>query len=221
MAKFYFKSLLYLILIYSSLLQAQSSETTVLKKRIEELEEQLVQEKRKNDALKQEQAQFQEVIHGLQQTLFAPDLFLEPTEILLEVVRAKYQAQEISEFEWVLSEAFLEQAKWLQEEKNEYEAFYKRLMALATKRYNKSQKKLKTFFKACGLLERKTKKSSFRVPIKKEWLEGDQERREELKEFEQNATPPELKLSHWLNSEALNVDHLKGKVVLLNFWAPW
>ena len=32
---------------------------------------------------------------------------------------------------------------------------------------------------------------------------------------------PELKLTEWFNSKALTPDDLKGKIVIVNFWATW
>ncbi len=32
---------------------------------------------------------------------------------------------------------------------------------------------------------------------------------------------PELKLDHWINSEALSADQMKGKIVVVDFWATW
>lgn len=34
-------------------------------------------------------------------------------------------------------------------------------------------------------------------------------------------TPPPLTAEHWLNQSPLNLAQLKGKVVLIDFWAPW
>lgn len=42
---------------------------------------------------------------------------------------------------------------------------------------------------------------------------------DQLEYFGKKAFP--IKLSHWFNSEALDLGKLKGNVVVLSFWAPW
>ena len=37
----------------------------------------------------------------------------------------------------------------------------------------------------------------------------------------QGKPAPELKLNGWINSKALNLKQLKGKIVVLDFWATW
>jgi len=52
--------------------------------------------------------------------------------------------------------------------------------------------------------------------------EGKPEQRQRLAKLEKNAdNPPAIELSDWMNSEALNLEKLKGKIVVLDFWATW
>lgn len=61
-----------------------------------------------------------------------------------------------------------------------------------------------------------------RVIVKPSWLEGDATSRSRLAKLEeQKANPPALQLENWHNSEALSLDQLKGKVVVLDFWATF
>ena len=54
------------------------------------------------------------------------------------------------------------------------------------------------------------------------WFEGDDAKRERLKALEETAeTPPALAAASWHNTEALKLDKLKGKVVVLDFWATF
>lgn len=53
------------------------------------------------------------------------------------------------------------------------------------------------------------------------WLEGSPAQRKRLEKLEKGPTPPALQVTEWLNSEALSLDKLKGKVVVLDFWATW
>ena len=52
------------------------------------------------------------------------------------------------------------------------------------------------------------------------WLEGDAKKRERLAGLE-GSPPPTLAVENWINSESLTLQDLKGKVVLLDFWATW
>ena len=62
------------------------------------------------------------------------------------------------------------------------------------------------------------KKTAVIDPIKAEWREG--ENRAALDKLEGNA-PPALTLKDWTNGDAVNLADLKGKVVLVDFWATW
>lgn len=51
--------------------------------------------------------------------------------------------------------------------------------------------------------------------------EGSAEVRQRLKDLEGTNPPPALSTLNWINSEPLELEALKGKVVLLDFWATW
>jgi thiol-disulfide isomerase/thioredoxin len=55
---------------------------------------------------------------------------------------------------------------------------------------------------------------------KPEWREGEAEQRKELDAMEGKA-PPALQVENWINSKEMKLADLKGKVVLLDFWATW
>jgi thiol-disulfide isomerase/thioredoxin len=54
---------------------------------------------------------------------------------------------------------------------------------------------------------------------KPEWRE-DSQARKDLDAMEGKA-PPALQVTNWINSEGMKLADLKGKVVLLDFWATW
>ncbi|BCX46106.1 TlpA-like family protein [Haloferula helveola] len=50
--------------------------------------------------------------------------------------------------------------------------------------------------------------------------EGDAKLRERLAKIQDNPAP-EISLDNWINSDAKTLADLKGKVVVLDFWATW
>jgi thiol-disulfide isomerase/thioredoxin len=56
--------------------------------------------------------------------------------------------------------------------------------------------------------------------VKQEWLEGTAEERARFKGMEGKA-PPALAVSNWVNGKEQKLADLKGKVVMLDFWATW
>jgi thiol-disulfide isomerase/thioredoxin len=59
-----------------------------------------------------------------------------------------------------------------------------------------------------------------RVPD--EWLEGTADSRaERFAKLKVGETPPALKVEEWKNGEPVTLASLKGKVVMLDFWATW
>jgi thiol-disulfide isomerase/thioredoxin len=56
--------------------------------------------------------------------------------------------------------------------------------------------------------------------IPAEWLEGTPDKRRELDAL-QGKAPPALQTTGWINREPVTLEQLKGKVVLLDFWATW
>jgi len=61
-----------------------------------------------------------------------------------------------------------------------------------------------------------------RTRVRPTWLEGDGESRARLSELEESReNPPALNVTGWQNSEPLELDELKGKVVVLDFWGTF
>ncbi|MEM7699760.1 MAG: TlpA disulfide reductase family protein [Verrucomicrobiota bacterium] len=52
-------------------------------------------------------------------------------------------------------------------------------------------------------------------------FEGDARLRERLILLQGTTAPPPIELSKWINSEPLSFADLKGKIVVLDFWATW
>ena len=52
-------------------------------------------------------------------------------------------------------------------------------------------------------------------------FEGSADQRERLKDLQGSDDLPALQLKDWINSEPLKLEDLKGKVVVLDFWATW
>ncbi len=52
-------------------------------------------------------------------------------------------------------------------------------------------------------------------------MEGNATRRGHLSGLQGRENPPALKLADWENSSELNLEDLKGKIVILDFWATW
>lgn len=52
-------------------------------------------------------------------------------------------------------------------------------------------------------------------------LEGDESQRAVFAELMAAAVPPKISATSWKNSEPLSLNNLKGKVVVLDFWATW
>jgi thiol-disulfide isomerase/thioredoxin len=59
-----------------------------------------------------------------------------------------------------------------------------------------------------------------RDAVRNEWREGDPAARQRLQGLE-GAAPPPLQVENWINGNATTLADLKGKVVLLDFWATW
>ena len=51
--------------------------------------------------------------------------------------------------------------------------------------------------------------------------EGDAAKRERLEGLQGSKTPPAWTLSDWANSKELTLNSLKGKIIVVDFWATW
>lgn len=58
------------------------------------------------------------------------------------------------------------------------------------------------------------------VTIDPTWLEGDPGLRARLEGL-QNKIPPDVLATKWVNCKPLSFFKLRGRVVVLEFWAPW
>ncbi|MCA9290416.1 MAG: TlpA family protein disulfide reductase [Phycisphaerales bacterium] len=57
-------------------------------------------------------------------------------------------------------------------------------------------------------------------PVSRGWLEGSPDKRARLSNL--GSTPPALaQATNWMNGDAMSLESLKGKVVVLDFWATW
>ena len=52
------------------------------------------------------------------------------------------------------------------------------------------------------------------------WLEGNEERKQMLRGWV-GEPAPELHLTNWMNSEPMTLEDLRGRIVVLDFWATW
>ncbi|MEM7454683.1 MAG: TlpA disulfide reductase family protein [Planctomycetota bacterium] len=57
-------------------------------------------------------------------------------------------------------------------------------------------------------------------PVNRDWLEGDDDKRARLSRLESELAP-QFQLQDWHNSRPMNLHSLRGKVVVLDFWATW
>lgn len=62
--------------------------------------------------------------------------------------------------------------------------------------------------------------TAFANPDLTAFQEGDAAKRERLKSLD-SANPPALQVTNWINANPSTLADLKGKVVVLDFWATW
>ena len=58
------------------------------------------------------------------------------------------------------------------------------------------------------------------MPMNARYDEGKPDRRAELRKLYQSAPPP-LEVTSWMNGKPMTLEDLKGKIVVLDFWATW
>jgi peroxiredoxin len=85
---------------------------------------------------------------------------------------------------------------------------------------SRTERKTMTRYSLAIVLAFCTLLSARAIEIKAEWLEGNADQRLRLKDIE-GKPAPKLQLSDWKGSKELKLEDLKGKIVILDFWATW
>jgi peroxiredoxin len=212
---------LFILSLFLIPLQAQGNQLQAIKFQWENLEKELQLEKERNKKLERELLQFQERSRSLQA------LFLHSETTSLEVEEFSQTLslnsstspwiRPLSSFELLMAQAFLEYRSQLKGGDGNSLKFSKKFLESAQKRYGRDFESMDHFCKYDSLAS----EFSLEEEILEEWLEGTPEQRERFKDFSLEEWPPELKLSLWQGSEPLDFSDFEGKVVLINFWAPW